>query len=263
MAKQILTNLDFNNVSKITNLPAPVDGLDAVNKDYVDSAIEGLAWKDSCRVATQSNINLTIPGATIDGVTMASGNRVLIRSQTIAYENGIYIWNGAATPMTRAIDANTSDELEQATVTVEEGTSASASYRQTSVNFTLDFDDIVWALFGTSVGAASETSAGIAEIATQAEVDAGTDDARIVTPLKLKEWSGRIAKYATHVGNGSSTTYTITHNLDTLDVMVEVYRNSGDQDTILCDVGRVDTNSVQLTFSSAPSSNAFRVVVLG
>ncbi|MGD9545052.1 MAG: hypothetical protein AB7F41_14560 [Methylocystis sp.] len=262
MSKQVLTDLDFNSVAKLLNLPDPTAAQHAATKAYVDSAVEGLAWKDSVRVATQSNLNLASPGSTIDGVTMVAGDRVLVRAQSSAAENGIYIWNGAATPATRAPDASTAAELEQAVTTVEEGTSAGASYRQTAVNFTLGSGAVSWTAFGTAAGSASESSAGVAEIATQGETDTGTDDARIVTPLKLANWSGRKLKYATDVGDGSATQYTITHNFNTRDVQVEVYRNSGNYDSVIVDVERTSVNAVRLTFASAPSSNQFRVVAL-
>lgn len=262
MAKQVLSDLDFGNVAKIVNLPNPATAQDVATKAYVDSAVEGLAWKDSVRVATQANLNLASPGAAIDGVTMEAGDRVLVRSQSAPAENGLYIWNGAATPMTRAPDANASQELEQAVVTVEEGTSAGATYRQTAVNFTLDSGAVAWSLFGTAAGAASESTAGIAEIATQAETDAGSDDARIVTPLKLATHAGRKFKHAADVGDGSATQFTITHNFNTRDVHVEVFRNSGNFDTVICDVDRTSVNAVRLTFASAPTSNQFRAVVL-
>ena len=124
MAKKIFTDFDFQSVSKVINLPSPSSSGDAVSKSYVDSLVEGLAWKDSCRVATQANLNLSSPGATIDGITMASQDRVLVRAQSTAADNGIYVWNGASTPMTRSLDASTFDELEQAISTVEQGTSA-------------------------------------------------------------------------------------------------------------------------------------------
>lgn len=263
MAKQILSDLDFNSVARITNLPDPTAAQHAATKAYVDSAVEGLAWKDSARVATQANLSIASPGATIDGITMATNDRVLVRSQSSIPENGVYIWNGAATPMTRSLDASTAAELEQAVVTVEEGTSAGASYRQTTLNFTLGSGNVVWTSFGTAAGAASESTAGIAEIATQGETDTGTDDARFVTPLKLATYSGRKLKFSADFGDNSATQYTITHNLNTRDVTVEVYRTSGNYDTILCDVDRTSVNAVRLTFASAPTTNQFRCVVIG
>jgi hypothetical protein len=263
MARKFFTDIDMQSVSKITNLPAATADGDAVRFSQLNAAIEGLAWKDSCRVATQANLDLASPGATIDGVTMASSDRVLVRAQTAGAESGIYIWNGASTAMTRSLDASTFDELEQATVSVEEGTSAGTTYRQTAVNGTLGSTTITWAVFGTSAPAASETTSGTAELATQAEVDAGTDDLRIVTPLKLKTWSSAPKRYAANFGNGSATSYTITHNLASRDLTVAIYRNSGSYDEIECDVEHTTTNTITLVFATAPTSDQFRIVVLG
>ena len=263
MARKFFTDLDLQSVSKVINLPAPVNSGDAANKGYVDSAIEGLAWKDSCRVGTQSNLNLSSPGATIDGITMASQDRVLVRNQTTQSANGIYVWNGAAVAMTRALDANIFAELEQAITTVEEGTDAGAVFRQTQVNGTLETSNVIWASFGTAAPAASETTSGIAELATQAETDAGTDDLRIVTPLKLANWSGRLRKYAVNIGDGSATSYTITHSLNSRDVIVRVFPNSGNYDDVEVDVYRPTTTTCQLVFATAPAANAYRVVVMG
>ena len=263
MARKFFTDLDLQSTSKVINLPSPVDAGDAVSKSYVDSVIEGLAWKDSARIGTQSNLNLSSPGATIDGVTMASQDRVLVRNRSTQSENGIYVWNGASTAMTRSLDASTFAELEQAIVTVEEGTDAGSTFRQTQVNGTIGSSNIIWASFGTAAPAASETTAGIAELATQAEVDAGTDDLRIVTPLKLASWSGRLRKYSANVGDGSATSYTVTHNLNTRDVIVRVFPNSGQYDDVEVDVQRTGVNTVAVVFASAPASNAYRVVVIG
>lgn len=263
MARKYFTDLDLQSASKVINVPSPSSSGDAVPKSYVDSLVEGLAWKDSCRVATQANLNLSSPGATIDGITMASQDRVLVRSQSTASENGIYVWNGSAVAMTRSLDASTFAELEQAVTTIEEGTSAATTYRQDQINGTLGSSSNSWVTFGTSAPAASETTAGIAELATQAETDTGTDDLRIVTPLKLANWSGRLRKVAANVGDGSATSYTVTHNLNTRDVMVSVFLNSGQYDDVEVDVQRSGVNTVAVVFASAPASNAYRVVVFG
>ena len=262
MAKKLFTDLDFQSVSKVTNLPTPSASGDAASKAYVDSLVEGLAWKDSCRVATQSNLNLASSGATIDGITMASQDRILVRSQSTASENGIYVWNGAAVATTRSLDASTFAELEQAVTTVEEGTSAATTYRQDQINGTIDSSTISWVTFGTAAPAASESTAGIAELATQAEADAGTDDLRIITPLKLATWSGRIKKYSVSIGDGSATSYTVTHNLASRDVHVTVY-NASSYDEVITDVTHATTNTLTIVFATAPASNAYRVVVVG
>jgi len=263
MARKFFTDLDLQSTSKVINVPSPSASGDAVSKSYVDSLVEGLAWKDSCRVSTQSNLNLSSPGATIDGITMASQDRVLVRAQSTASENGIYVWNGASTAMTRSLDASTFAELEQAVTTVEEGTSAATTWRQDQINGTIGSSSISWVAFGTAAPAASESTAGIAELATQAETDTGTDDARIVTPLKLASWSGRLRKVSSSVGDGSATSYTVTHNLNTRDVIVRVFPNSGDYDDVEVDVQRTGVNTVAVVFATAPTSNAYRVVVIG
>lgn len=263
MAKQVLSDLDFNSSARIVNLPDPTLSQHPATKAYVDSAVEGLGWKDSVRVASVANITLSGPGATIDGVTMAANDRVLVKDQSTQSQNGLYIWNGAAVSMTRTADASTFAELEQAVVTVEEGTSAGSTFRQTQTNGTIDTNNIIWASFGTSAPSASETTAGVAELATQAETDTGTDDLRIVTPLKLSNWSGRKRKFTQTFGDGSATTFNIDHNFNTRDVTVEVYRNSGNYDSVLCDVTRPSVNRVTLTFAAAPAASAFNVVIMG
>lgn len=262
MAKKFFADADFLSTSKVVNLPSPSNAGDAATKGYVDSIVEGLAWKDSCRVATQGNINLAAPGATIDGITMVTQDRFLARAQSTSSQNGIYIWNGAATPATRALDASTFAELEQAVVSVEEGTSAGATFRQDQVNGTIDSSNVNWVSFGTAAPAATETTAGIAEIATQAEVNTGTDDQRFITPAKLAAWSGRIRKFASSIGDGSATSFTVTHNLGTLDVNVTVFANSNGEE-VFADVLHASTNTLTVIFATAPASNAYRVVVVG
>lgn len=262
MAQQVLTTLDFAGVGRIQNLPDGANAQDAATVAQLRAAIEGLAQKDDVRVRTASNISLASPGATVDGVTMVLNDRVLVAGQTAAAENGIYVWNGAAVPMTRAADGSTGPELVSAIVPVAEGTSAGTVWRQTAVNITLGTTAIAFVAFGTVSPPASESTAGIAEIATQSETDTGTDDARIVTPAKLAGWSGRVRRFQQTIGDGTATQFTVTHNFNTRDVQVQVFRTSGNFDMVLVDVDLTSTNAVRITFNSAPAAGAFRVVVV-
>jgi hypothetical protein len=72
-----------------------------------------------------------------------------------------------------------------------------------------------------------------------------------------------VTKYAANVGDGSATSYTITHNLGTRDVQVTVYDNSSPYAEVICDVNHATTNTITLLFSVAPTSNQYRVVVQG
>jgi len=255
-------DIDLNNVAKVVGLQDGTNPQDAATVAQLNAAIEGLNWKDSTRVSTQGNLSIASPGATIDGISMAANDRVLVRSQTSQPENGIYIWNGAAVPMTRSADASTFPELEQATTTVEEGTNAGSTYRQTTVNGTLGTNNVVFTTFGTAAGAASETSAGIAEIATQSETDTGTDDARFITPLKLASWSGRVRRFSASFGDNSATSFAHTHNFNTRDVVVEVAETAGSFRTVFCEVQRNSVNQVTTIFNTAPTTNQYRVTII-
>ncbi|CAL4868207.1 hypothetical protein MMA231_02482 [Asticcacaulis sp. MM231] len=262
MSKSVLSDLDLGGTARILNLPAPASDNEPARMADLNRAVEGLAWKDSVRVASTANINLTAPGASIGGINMAANDSFLAKDQTAPAENGIYIWNGAAIPATRHLNANTADELEQAVVSIEEGASANATFRQTSVNFTLGTGAVVWAPFGSSAAAASETLAGTIEIATQVEADAGTDDVRAITPKKMAEWSGRKLKATAPIGDGSATSFAVNHNFNTRDVTVGVYRNSGNYDEVMCDIERTNLNTVTLKFAVAPAATALRVVII-
>lgn len=111
-------SVSLNN-QKIINLADPVNDQDAANKRYVDAHLQGLSPKDSVVVATTANITLS-GTQTIDGIAVAVGDRVLVKNQTTASENGIYVV--ASTAWSRSTDANTWDKLVSAFVFAERGT---------------------------------------------------------------------------------------------------------------------------------------------
>jgi len=111
--------------NKITGLGTPTDGTDAATKNYVDSAAQGIDWKASVRAATTAAITLASDlenGDTLDGVTLATGDRVLVKNQSTGSENGIYVVKASGAP-DRSTDADAGSELtSNFAVFVEEGT---------------------------------------------------------------------------------------------------------------------------------------------
>ena len=82
-----------------------------VSKEYVDAVKVGLDFKDSVRVATTANISLSTAPAAIDGVTLSSDDRVLVKDQSTGSQNGLYVFNGSGSAMTRATDADANAEV--------------------------------------------------------------------------------------------------------------------------------------------------------
>jgi hypothetical protein len=111
--------------NKITGLGTPTDGTDAATKNYVDSAAQGIDWKASVRAATTAAVTLASDlenGDTLDGVTLATGDRVLVKNQSTGSENGIYVVKASGAP-DRSTDADAGSELtSNFAVFVEEGT---------------------------------------------------------------------------------------------------------------------------------------------
>lgn len=148
MAFKSLTGFDASN-QNIINVADPSGNTDAVNKQYVDAFVRGLAWKDSVIAASTANVTVSSAPATLDGVTLSTNDRVLLKDQTAGAENGIYVFNGAASALTRALDADTAADLIGATVTVTEGsTNNDKVYRLVTDNVTLDTTSLSWTELG-------------------------------------------------------------------------------------------------------------------
>jgi len=225
-----VADVSFNS-HKITNLTTPTNANDAANKSYVDGVAQGLNVKSSVVAATTTNI--TLSGAqTIDGVSITAGQRVLVKNQTTATQNGIYV--AAASAWARSADQQTPTQGDF--TFVEQGTTNG------SQGWILANGSTTW----TQFSAAGEYTAG-----TGISISGNTISVASTTPQK----------YSTTLST-SSTTYTITHNLGTLDVLVQIYAVA-DGSEVVVDNLRATTNTVTLNFSVAPTANAYRVVVIG
>ncbi|MDP1613924.1 MAG: hypothetical protein Q8M11_22910 [Sulfuritalea sp.] len=130
----------------LSQIPTNKDIHVRVEMSKVTLALGSLA---SVRVATQTNISLATPGASLDGIAMANGDRVLVMAQSTPADNGIYSWNGAAVAMTRTADANTAASMLDALTQVTAGTHAGTSWRQTAMIAVLGTDTITWARYNS------------------------------------------------------------------------------------------------------------------
>ena len=112
------------NSQKITGLADPTGDNDAANKGYVDGVAQGLDVKDSVVATTTANGTLSTAfanGQSIDGVTLQTGDRILIKNQSTASQNGIYNVQASGAP-SRATDMATGANAAGAFVFVEQGT---------------------------------------------------------------------------------------------------------------------------------------------
>ena len=135
----------------VTGLATPTAATDAATKLYVDTLVQGLSPKNTVRAATTVSGTLSTDfdnGSVIDGVTLATGDRILIKNQATAAENGIYTVNATGAP-TRADDANSWDEYINAYVFVSVGSSqADTGWVSTpDAGGILGTNDIPWVQF--------------------------------------------------------------------------------------------------------------------
>lgn len=302
---------------KLTNVATPVASTDAANKQYVDDVAQGLNIHAASYAGTTANLNATYNngtsgvGATLtnagtqaafetDGTTPSLNDRILVKNQTTASQNGIYtlttVGSGSTNwVLTRATDFDTPTEIAGGDFTFVDNGTTLANTGWVCVNevTTVGTDPVTFDQFsgaGTYTanngvvlngsvfsfaprsGFGLQTGASGAEIklATTSGLNLSSDLAvgagngiTVLTNTVAIDSSVVVSKYNANVGDGSATSYTITHNLGTRDVQVTVYDNSSPYAEVICDVNHATTNTITLLFSVAPTSNQYRVVVQG
>jgi hypothetical protein len=289
--------------NKITNLGTPTDGTDAATKAYVDAVSEGLHIHEAAKVYVGTNITIATDleaGDIIDGVTLAAGMRVLVNGQTTQSQNGVYVVAVSGGP-TRALDFDTPNEVKSGDfIFVSSGTSyGNTGWVQTLAPATIGTDAISFTQFsgaGTYLAGAGLTlsgstfsvdvtptsgSASLINTGGAVEVKVNTTDGLEVSGSGLGINNGTgltfsagalvldtangygVRKLAFSVGDGSATSYTVNHALATRDVTVQLFDNASPYAQVEADVEHTDSNNLTIKFATAPTSDQYRVVVVG
>jgi hypothetical protein len=247
--------------------------------------------------ATLTNAGTQAAFAT-DGTTPSLNDRILVKNQTTTSQNGIYtlttVGSGSTNwVLTRATDFDTPTEIAGGDFTFVDNGSTLANTGWVCINevTTVGTDPVVFEQFsgagtytasngvvlnGSVFSFAPESGKGLETGVSGAKIKlATTSGLNITSDLAVGAGNGIsvltntvaidsavvVSKYAANVGDGSATSYTITHNLGTRDIQVTVYDNSSPYAEVFCDVNHATTNTATLLFSVAPTSNQYRVVV--
>lgn len=259
MTRKIMNGLDLQG-QRIQNAADGSSATDLVTLQQMQAFVRGLSVKTAVRAASTANITVSAPGASIDGVTLATNDRVLLKNQSSAAENGLWSFNGSAAALTRTSDGTTGQLVAGSVVYVTEGTANGdkAYALTTDGTITVGTTAQAWTQFG---GGTSYTAGnGLTGTTTFAVL---ADTGILVTGTGVAvDFSVAVKKFAANVGDGTSTSVTVTHNLATRDVVVTLFDASTFAE-VEADVVHTTTNTVTLTFATAPASNAYRCVVHG
>jgi hypothetical protein len=276
-------NVSWNS-HKITSLLDPTAAQDAATKNYVDNAVTGLQNRAEAFYATtatlaantyangSSGVGATLTGnsngalASIDGQTINVGDQVLVKNEATASHNGIYTVTTVGTGsvpyvLTRSTGMNTSAQFGGALVAVDAGTvNAGALFLCTNNSPTVGTTSISF----TEVNKGTDLSAGNG-------IAISTGTVSVNNGLGLNFSSGALQinasvvaqKYSASIGDGSSTSYTVNHALGNQWCTVQIYQTASPYQQVFPDVKLTDANNVQVIFTTAPTTNQYKVVVHG
>jgi hypothetical protein len=260
------TGLSYNDTTGAIS----VDTNTIASKTYVDGAVQGLNVKESVRAATSAAGTLASDfeaGDTVGGVTLVAGDRILIKNQATATENGIYVVAASGAPA-RAADADpVASELEKGSyVLVTDGTYAATGWIVT----TYSAGATTWTQFSAANEYTAGTNIAISgnAISFNGTLPVANGGTGATTAAGAKTELGFTTKYAVSnpelTPSGGQVTWAVTHNMGTKDLTVQVRELSSDA-LVEVDVVHTSTTVVTLSWAAATTVTAtsYRVVVIG
>lgn len=262
------TGIDFN-AQKGTNQADGTNPSDSATWGQVQNMVNGVAWKDAVKYATTTNGTLATAyaaGQPLDGGTLATSDRILLKNQTTASENGVYFVNSSGAP-TRALDADASAELDGLAVYVTSGTTnADTAWTLTTDGpFTIGTTGLTFARFGG--GQAYTGSNGVLLTGTNFTVQ-NADSSIVVAGGGISTSRAAISatgKYTALLGAiTGGTPLTVTHGLGSQYVNADVYEDNGTTQTkVLADIVLLTANTLSVTVGVTQAANFYRIVVIG
>lgn len=255
------------NSQRITGLATPSANGDAATKAYVDTqtqqAASGIDPKDAVRAATTANITLS-GTQTVDGVALVAGDRVLVKNQTTAADNGLYTVASGA--WSRTVDGSQGELSSGALVLATSGTANTATqwYLQTADPITVGTTAQTWTQFGAGATYGADPNGGLQLVGSAFSAKLPAASGLVADSTGLHVDTAVIArKYPATVGDGSSTAIVVIHNLNTQDVTVSLRNVASPYAAVLTSWEATSVNTITLRFASAPTSNSLRCVVTG
>lgn len=251
------------NTQKITNLLAGTAASDAVNLQQLQDQVMSTSWKEEVRAATTAAVTLATGlenGDVIDGVTLATNDRILVKDQAAGAENGIYTVNVSGAP-TRATDADSETDIRGSAVFVANGTTLGGTrwVLNNTGAITLGTTALTFAQFGG--GNTYTAGNGLALSGNDFNVGAGTGITVDATNVNID--TAVVARKATAlIGNNSATSIAVTHSLGNQWVTAQVIKVSTLKQWDV-DVELTDANTTTFIFAVAPTTNEFRAIITG